>query len=176
MRRHGSYKTSEGVVRHLYVLHLNPEPWAIGSINYKRISPDLTLKAFQDAVRDEMAEAEPLPPGEYVLRFYFWRQQARYLDMNDKWRTRHQADATNMQKALEDALQGVLFDNDRNVRDIHTIIVEQSPETEPRIVIMAQPFVSGQALGLPAYIHKWIMEPTIAPPSDNSWPPARPTV
>jgi Holliday junction resolvase RusA-like endonuclease len=154
---------------HYYVLHINPEPWAIGNINYKSISPNLTLKAFQEAVRDEMEGVEQLPAGEYRLRFYFWRQMARYIDMNDKMKSRHQADATNMQKALEDALQGVLIDNDRNVRHIGSLIMAQGTHVEPRIVIAAEMFQPGIKRGLPSEVLEFMAEPTIAAPSDNVW-------
>jgi hypothetical protein len=141
----------------------------MGDIQYNRVSPNLTLRAFQDAVRDEMEGVTMMPPGEYHLQFYFWRQLARYLDMDDKRRQRHHADATNLQKGLEDALQGVLIDNDRNVRSIGSKIMAQGPEVEPRIVIMAQMHQPGIKEGLPIPVLEFMEEPTVAPPSANVW-------
>ena len=160
-----------GTVTH-FVLHLNPEPWAIGTVAYNRVSPNMTLKTFQDAVREELEDIEPLSPGEYALRFYFWRQQAVYLDMSDRRRQRNQADATNMQKALEDALQGVLFDNDRDVKDIHSTIMAQGPDVNPCIVISAKLIdneIHDAMDSFPDRVFKMIFKPPVAPPSDNVW-------
>lgn len=125
-----------------YILHLNPEQWAVGSVNRTAkgasISPNPNLVAFQNAVREAMEGVKMLPGDHYKLTFYFWRQQARYIDMEDHIRQRNQADATNLQKGLEDALQGILFANDRDVQDIRSIIVEQGPKVIPMIVIKAE--------------------------------------
>lgn len=85
-----------------------------------------------------MEGEKKLPEGWIKLTFYFFRQQAKYLDTNDKVRQRNQADATNMQKGLEDALQGILFDNDKSVSDIRSVIVSQGPYVEPCIIIKAE--------------------------------------
>lgn len=130
----------------IYVLDLNPEPWEVGKISsgrknnktWSRIAPVPNLVAYQNAVREVLEGQEFLPWDKIELTFFFWRQQARYLDQGDKIRQRNIADATNMQKALEDALQGVLFKNDRSVKDIHSLIVEEGPEVEPKIVIRAR--------------------------------------
>ncbi|QEM40882.1 MAG: RusA-like resolvase [Phage AS32] len=133
-----------------YKLWVNPEPWAIGSISRGKsgaqMSPNLNLVAFQSAVREELSQVKKLPEDYRKLEFFFFRQQARYLDMSDKIRQRNQADATNMGKALEDALQGILFDNDREVRDIRSVIVSQSINTEPCILIKASPFRLNDAM------------------------------
>lgn len=125
-----------------YLLWINPEPWAVGSVSVgktgARISPNPNLAAFQNAVREALEGEEMLPWGAYSLTFFFWRQQAKYIDAADRVRQRNQADATNMQKGLEDALQGILFDNDRDVTDIRSVIVEQGTKVEPRIVIRAR--------------------------------------
>lgn len=127
-----------------YLLWLNPEPWAVGAVSGKRISPNPNLVAFQQAVREAMKNTPKLPPEFCKIEFYFWRQQAKYLDVNDRVRQRNQADATNMQKGLEDALQGILFDNDRDVRDIRSVIVKQGASVEPCILIHAAPLDIGR--------------------------------
>lgn len=169
-----SVSASGGLNNYWYVLHLNPEPWAVGTVAYNRVSPNLTLKAFQEAVREELCDEEPLPSGEYRLRFFLWRQQAKYLDDKDRVKHRNQADATNMQKALEDALQGILFDNDRNVRHIGSVIMAQGPEVEPCIVICASNFVQdievpGLLLKLPGPVFRQTTQGPVQPLSDNVW-------
>lgn len=130
-----------------YVLNINPEPWAIGDVSvgrnkdklFGRVSPNPNLVAYQNAVREELAGVEKLNISDYSLTFFFWRQQARYLDAADRRRQRNQADATNLQKGLEDGLQEVLFDNDRDVKDIRSVIVDQGPKVESKILIVAEP-------------------------------------
>lgn len=132
-----------------YYLDLNPEPWSIGTIStgrkngkvFGRMSPNHGLVAYQEAVRSELEDVVSLPPGEYELVFYFWRQRIQYETASGRKATKNQVDATNMQKALEDALQGVLIDNDRNVRDIRSVIVEQGTSVRPAVVIKAAPWV-----------------------------------
>lgn len=128
---------------HWYHLHVNPEPWSTGDIQvgrksgkaFGRLSAPAGLVAYQQAVREELADVEHLPSGLYRVTFYIWREQVTYISNADKRVRKHQADATNMQKALEDALQGVLIDNDRNVQDIRTRIVEQGPNVKPQVII-----------------------------------------
>lgn len=163
-----------------FVLRLNPEPWAVGSVtggrqNGKiigRVSPNPNLVAFQSAVKEELEGEEPLPDGEYKLTFYFWRELVAYLDAADHKRHRNQADATNMQKGLEDALQGVLFDNDRHVRDIRSVIAVQNRNVDPCIVIKAELFKPAPMLSeiaaLPTWVHQLRKGPTSVP-SDNVW-------
>ena len=164
-----------------FVLPVNPEPWAVGSVTAGRrdgkirgaISPNPNLVAFQAAVREELDGVDLLPSGQYKLTFYFWRQQAQYLDAADRRRQRNQADATNMQKGLEDALQGVLFENDRDVRDIRSIIMGQGPDITPLIVIeiSLNPFIE---IDFPEpvieKIHQAKMPQTKV---KNQWPPPK---
>lgn len=127
-----------------YVVHLNTEPWAIGPLGvgkkngkfFPYIGANAQLVGFQEAVKDELKDVSPLPDGEYRLTFYIWRALDTYESVKKSVK-KNMVDATNMQKGLEDALQGVLFDNDRKVRDIRTVIVEQSADTRPFIIIRA---------------------------------------
>jgi Holliday junction resolvase RusA-like endonuclease len=131
-------------------LPLNPEPWAVGSLGigkrggkmFPTMSPNPQLTAFKQAVVEELEGVEKLPPGEYELKFYFWRVLDDYETASGRRHRKHQADTTNLQKATEDALQGVLIDNDRNVRRVTSEIIEQGPDIKPRIVISAD-FWSG---------------------------------
>lgn len=116
-------------------LDINPEPWAIGTVAGRGIAPNPGLVAFKSAVRELIEDEEMMPDGRYKIRIWLWREQARYLDMKDKVRTRNEADATNMQKAFEDACQGILFKNDKYVSDIHTRIVRQGFDVVPKIIV-----------------------------------------
>lgn len=120
-----------------WVTGINPEPWAIGT-PFRRgkgfgISPNGKLKAYQEALADEFAlqnaHGEALT-GDLKVRFLFWRSTAHAQP----------CDATNLQKATEDALQGVLYANDRSNRDVRGVIMEQTPTTSPHILIIVQPF------------------------------------
>lgn len=155
-------------------LWLNPEPWAIGSVSRgktgARISPNPNLVAFQSAVRGELEGHELLPETHRKITFYFWRQQAQYLDMSDKVRSRNQADSTNMQKGLEDALQGILFKNDREIRDIRSVIVQQGHTVEPCILIKAEEFKLSPVLGeIPEDLLKEVITGPQVTQHDNVW-------
>lgn len=128
-----------------YVLNLNPVPWTPGEVAFaagtggkKRVymRPSKDLKTFQSAVQQEMERWITIPFADDMdVTFVF----VRSLDEIHRGGTRksraHQADATNMQKAVEDALQGILFHNDNQNRVVSSIILEQGPELEPYVAI-----------------------------------------
>jgi len=126
---------------------INPEPWTAPEVSIGRkggktfpmVYKTETLRAYQEAVKDALSDVEPQPlmdAGSPIrLDFYFWRQLAGYEIGDGKKSRRHLADATNLQKSLEDALQGILFKNDRDVWFVTSTIVEQDPDTDPGIVI-----------------------------------------
>lgn len=116
---------------------INPEPWtastsATGRHGGKFVTrhfKDEKLATFQEAVRESLRVDYPkvVPmDGPVALRFQLWRQLGKGI---------HEADDTNLQKGLEDALQGVLIVNDRQVKQVHATLMEQSIETTPLIVI-----------------------------------------
>lgn len=129
-----------------FALDLNPEPWAVGPLGVSRTSGTLhpymgrnqQLDAYKEAVRDELISRYPgmvqIQEPPYELEFWFWRNQADYEGANKRVR-KHQVDATNMQKATEDALQGLLIENDRDVRRIRSTIVAQGPDVRGAVVI-----------------------------------------
>lgn len=129
-----------------FYVPINPEPWAIGPLGlgrrngrmFPKVGRNQQLHAYKEAVRSELASQDPLPDGEYQLKFFFWRQIATYTDTGGIRRHRNVADTTNLQKATEDALQDVLFVNDRNVKSIQSIIVEEGPEVTGQILIHAE--------------------------------------
>ena len=127
-----------------YVISVNPTPWAVGELGFtvkrdgsKRVymAPNRDLKLYQEAIREEMADFITFPLAtELDVVFVF----NRALDeiFRGKFKSHaHYADATNMQKATEDALQGVLFGNDNQNRVVTSIIREQSPEADPCVAI-----------------------------------------
>lgn len=142
-----------------FYVPVNPEPWETGGLSihrkggktYPMMVPSGQLVAYKEAVREELEGEAPLPWREFQLTFYFWRKLESSLTV-EKGRkvTRHQVDATNMQKALEDALQGVLFGNDRDVRRIESVIVEQSTDCKtPRTFIRADEWTGFDVNELP---------------------------
>lgn len=122
----------------IYVIEgINPEPWqspkiGIGRKNgkpYPLVSKPERVRAFQEAVAENLRDAFPdLEPliVPIDLTFYLWRQHEP---------GRNRVDATNCQKALEDALQGVLIANDRQVKSIHTHLIQNEHIETPVILI-----------------------------------------
>ena len=142
-------------IRHLgwpvmrwFVARINPEPWAIGPVGYSRrggkmsayVGQNQQLNAFKEALREELGEQE-LQDGQHVLYLYFWRNRAEYTTPQARTHRKHEADVTNMQKATEDALQGVLFKNDRDVREVHSFLMDRDQTLEPGIVIGLAPYM-----------------------------------
>lgn len=127
-----------------FVLPINPEPWAIGAAFARRggrgggIAPNRKLVAFQQAVKAFLTEcastpAEPLR-GTIGLTFYFFRSIEK-MSYGAKVSSAHIADATNLQKGLEDALQGILFVNDNQVVSVESHIISQDDSTVGQIII-----------------------------------------
>lgn len=127
-------------------LPLNPEPWAVGPLGVARHNSKLTpyigrnqqLAAYQDAVRECLREEwgdEPPLKGHYDIEFFFWRNRADYTTPAQRQHRKHEADATNLQKATEDAMQGVVIDNDRDVTHVQSYMVEQGPDVVGQVVI-----------------------------------------
>jgi Holliday junction resolvase RusA-like endonuclease len=145
-----------------YVLDINPEQWRVGPLSvgranggqFARVGPDQQLQAYQNAVKEILEEDAQLTPGLVKLTLIFWRQMEEYKTQKSKANRRHQADLTNLQKALEDAIQGVLIDNDRDVREVHSFIAEQDHNTRPLVVIKVEPWNGFDPGNLPG--HVWI--------------------
>lgn len=150
-----------------YVLELNAEPWALGPLSVGRknggvfpmIGQNSQLKAFQEAVK-EVLGIRAYKEGPLKLTFYFWRDRAEYTTPNQRQHRKHQADATNLQKATEDALQGVLFENDKDVQDVRTVIVEQGPGVMPRIIVKIEPYMGLDPNEIPAHVWDIVEEQT----------------
>ena len=130
-----------------FILKLNAEPWAVGNLGigrrgktpYPYLSPNQKLQAYQEAVREELDGAGILE-GEVEVKLFIWRKLETAKVMGGRDRKAKTSDATNIQKATEDAIQGILIQNDRNVRKVSTEIVAQDDKTEPCIVIQVGPY------------------------------------
>lgn len=161
-----------------FVLPVNPDPWAIGPLGvgkkggkyYPYVGRNAQLAAYKDAISSLLENVAKLPQGTYSLTFFFWRK----LDSSDSdSRRKHTADATNLQKATEDALQGVLIDNDRDVHHVESYIVSQSADTPPMVVLRASLYTGFNPDLIPPEVWPEIengMKPPAAP-DENVWPP-----
>lgn len=129
---------------------INPEPWAAsegavgkrGGKTFIHFHKPQQLRQYQESIKEEFPTQNPQAveiTGDIELVFYFWRQLPEYelTEKDSRKRRSHQADATNLQKALEDALQGLVYKNDRDIRSIRSVIVAQSAHTSPFILIRA---------------------------------------
>lgn len=130
-----------------WITGVNPQPWQAPRFTkgFKGVTKHETLKGYQNAVKEELAAVWPYGPFDttqetpVALSFAFWRQIENVQDTSGRWHRGQVADATNLQKALEDALQGILLTNDRYVADVRSRIIEQSPFTVPKIGIAIRP-------------------------------------
>ena len=130
-----------------FYLNINPEPWAIGPVGSARRGGKLTsyvgrnaqVYAYEQAVKEAVIEQLPAEfkmfEGNFALAFYFWRERAEYVTPQARTHRKHEADVTNLQKATEDALQGVLFKNDKDTSSVHAVLVEQGPDVQGKILI-----------------------------------------
>lgn len=143
-----------------HVLQLNPEPWAVGPLSvargkggkfFPRMGANQQLVSYQEAVRAELkrqqAEMVRGPFGEYdayELVFMFHQVLAKYLTASGRQSQQKQADLTNLTKATEDAIQGILIPNDTLVEK-STLYVQRSEveDAVPYVIIGV-----GQYLGI----------------------------
>lgn len=133
----------------ILIMDLNPEPWTEGSPGigfrgkqrYPTLVKDARLRDYQDGVKDNIKQAYPnlemYPEGiELHLICKFWRQLDKYTSGTGRQTQRKVADATNMTKAIEDALQGILYKNDRQVKHSEGEIIMEGEDVAPRILIL----------------------------------------
>lgn len=117
---------------------VNPEPWRASEGNIGRKAGKMfvqmhkpgTVRDYQEAFKEEFAARYPdfKPYSHHMaIDLWYWRQMTNI------------ADATNLQKSTEDALQGLLYHNDQQVKYISSYIMEQFADTEPAILIRIKP-------------------------------------
>lgn len=119
------------------IRNVNPEPWEPPEGALVRRGGKLTvgfyphpkMVAYKEALRYEFSKHHPNPVcyDEPVdLTIWFWRELEGHANV---------ADATNLQKATEDALQGLLFTNDRHVQSATSHIVAQAADVAPQLFV-----------------------------------------
>lgn len=169
--------------RRWFLLDVNPEPWAIGPVSvgrrggkvYPIVGRNQQLDSYKQAIAEELGDEHEFIVGPIQLEFYFWRNLAEYKTPQARAHRKHEADATNLQKATEDALQGILFKNDKDVKDVRSVIVEQGSDTVGRVLFSIRQW-DGQYF-LPPEIWEQINYPPKviqdlgALEDDLSWPP-----
>lgn len=125
-----------------FVLDVNPEPWAIGPVGYRRaggkmsayVGQNQQLNAYKEAVKEAIGKVDMIE-GKVDITFFFWRNRAEYSTPQARSHRKHEADATNLQKSTEDALQGLLYNNDKDNIHVESWIVEQGPDVEGKVVV-----------------------------------------
>lgn len=140
---------------HWLVLKLNPEPWKIGPVSVIRkagkvipvVGRDAQLDAFKNAVAEQVRnelgigdEESFYFEGPTKLTIYLWRQRAAYETPQSRTHRKHEADATNMLKATEDALQGIFYKNDKDNHEVRAVIFAQGENVTPAIIIHIEEF------------------------------------
>lgn len=129
-----------------YVLDVNPEPWAIGPVGYARrngkmaayVGRNAQLDTYKQTVKEAILALEPPPDmltGKLSVTFWFWRNRAEYQTPQARTHRKHEADVTNLQKATEDALQDILYKNDKDNSHVESILVAQGPDVIGKIII-----------------------------------------
>lgn len=129
-----------------YVLHLNPVPWKVGPVYAARskithkigggVGRDQEVRTYQDAVADELRRLYPEKiEGKVRLILLFWREISTYATDKAAKARNNEADGTNLYKSTEDALQGILFDNDKDNINGSWAIVDQGPGVTGRVII-----------------------------------------
>jgi len=131
------------------IVGINPEPWEIGPLQvgrgknghvFPKVGRAERLHTYKEAIREELLLQAPECNGAFddadalAIRFDLWRQLEQY-ERGGKKQTGNLVDATNLQKGLEDALQGILFPNDKVVREVTTRVWRQETGIVPLIRI-----------------------------------------
>lgn len=154
-----------------FVLPINPEAWRVppmtaargkGGGVYVKAGRDQQLHNYQEAIRDELKRQRAelhlleLDYDGYELVFYFHHVLEQYQSMKGRTVTDHKADLTNLVKATEDALQGILIDNDTNVvKQTNYLQRSQMPaglEPVPYVVIGVGRYLGHNPNELPAEV------------------------
>jgi Holliday junction resolvase RusA-like endonuclease len=130
---------------------INPEPWEAPQASVGRRKGGTfvqfhiteTMRSYKEALQTNFRRLHPnAPPPRDTpceVRFFFWRLLV-VEERTEHGKVRgHVADATNLQKATEDAFQGLLYTNDRLVVDVRSRIMEQGSETLPQILVAVRP-------------------------------------
>ena len=130
-----------------FFVPVNPYPWKVppmtvgrkGKALFVRAGRDEGLHTFKQAVAEIVGAQNPhLIDGKVKLSLWFWRNIPEYTTTQGRRARKHEADVTNMQKATEDALQGILYLNDVDNIDVHSRLISQGAESYSFLVIRAE--------------------------------------
>ena len=143
---------------YLLITDIQPEPWTAPDLEtgwrvvgrkrvpYPRAHTGAAQRAYQEALKECITEAYPdlpmFPKAMPIrLRMVFWRNLEKFTNTRTgRTGKRHTADATNLQKSTEDALQGILMANDIDVREVTSVIQRQEEGVVPGVLIIASPY------------------------------------
>lgn len=143
----------------LYITDIQPEPWTVPDIStgrnpatgkvYPIMSKKPPLRGYQAQIEENIRTAYPDLPmfpddAKLTLHVVIWRQIEQYQTAKGANRSRMRADATNILKATEDALQKLVFKNDVGNVKVISEIVEQEKETRSGLLIYVKPYVANQ--------------------------------
>ena len=160
------------MVERWYVLDCNPEPWAIGPVGFARKSGKLSayvgrnaqLDNYKKTVAEAIEDESPvMMTGEVDITFYFWRRQIAYTTPQARTHRKHEADATNMLKSTEDALQGILYKNDKDNKHVQAYVIAQGPDVQGKVVVCAKPYIGPDLDGFPKEVWEKLNGPTAVP-------------
>lgn len=129
-----------------YYLPINPQGWAVGPLAVKRMNNKLIpfmgrnqeLHMFKETVKEELFSryGALIPVDEDVeLCVYAWQRLDEYRSATGRKSKDKFADLTNIVKAAEDAIQGVLIKNDNRVMAQRNVIMDRSPSINGCLVI-----------------------------------------
>lgn len=122
---------------------INPEPWEApqastgrrGKKIFTSMHSTAKQRNYQEAIKemaDDLLLEQPFfinPP--YDVRFFFWRDTTGGAMV---------ADATNLQKSTEDALQGKFYSNDRYNPAVSSVIIDQGAHVLPAVLVVIGQF------------------------------------
>lgn len=160
-----------------FVLDVNPEPWAIGPMSVGRgpkgklfpvVGRNTQLWHYQQAVKEALGHPDIWFENQKIeLKFYFWRRRDEYETPQARTHRKHEADVTNLQKATEDALQGVLFKNDKDVSHVESWMVQQGTDVEGCVIIAIRG-TSLNGVSLPLRVMD-LQDEIMSTVTDNEW-------
>lgn len=159
-----------------FVLDVNPEPWAIGDLSvgrrggkvFPQVGRNQQLHNYKMAIKEAIGSPDVWFERPIELIFYFWRTREAYKTPQARTARKNEADTTNLQKATEDALQGILFKNDKDVTMVTSKMFEQNETTPGCVVIGIKQAADPPKIHLEAPMDL-ILEIIRPVPSDNEW-------
>lgn len=147
-----------------FVIDENPVGWAVGPLSVGRrngklvpmIGRNQELSSFQEGVKETIIHKYPafemFVDTDVEVRIFVWKRLEEYRSASGRVTRDKKADATNIQKAVEDSIQALLIDNDVHVRRITTEVVRQDTSTNGCIIIAIKPYEGFDPDQIPTHI------------------------